>query len=127
MAAISKFIEIDGRPVLFAASAATPRIYRALFGRDLFRDIAELGEKVSRNDENASNIDMAALEKFQDIAYLMAKQADPENVPNSPDEWLDGFGFFSIYQVLPQIIGLWSENIHTDVEKKTFIAQQSGK
>ena len=45
------------------------------------------------------------LEMFENIAYVMAKHADP-SIPDTPEEWLDGFNTFSIYQVLPQIIEL---------------------
>ena len=43
---------------------------------------------------------------FENLAYMMAKQADPD-VPNTPDEWLDSFEMFSVYEILPQIIDLW--------------------
>ena len=47
----------------------------------------------------------------------MAKHADPF-IPDSPEEWLDEFSTFSIYQVLPKIIELWGLNVQTDVESK---------
>ena len=40
---------------------------------------------------------------FENVAYLMAKHADPQGVPSSPNEWLDGFDTFSIYRVFPVI------------------------
>lgn len=43
---------------------------------------------------------------FENIAYIMAKHAEPQAVPDTPEEWLDGFNTFSIYQVLPEIIKL---------------------
>lgn len=36
----------------------------------------------------------------------------------APEEWLDEFSTFSIYQVFPKIIELWGLNIQTDVESK---------
>lgn len=63
---------------------------------------------------------------FENIAYTMAKHADPQ-IPNEVDEWLDGFNTFSIYQVLPQLIELWGFNVQTDVEAKKNFAQLSGK
>ena len=51
------------------------------------------------------NLDTFSLEMFENIAYVMAKHADP-SVPNTPEEWLDGFNTFPIYQILPQIIEL---------------------
>ena len=60
------------------------------------------------------------------IAFVMAKHADP-SIPNTPEEWLDGFNTFSIYQVLPQLIELWGLNVKTDVEAKKNFVQQSVK
>ena len=50
---------------------------------------------------------------FENVAYLMAKHADPQGVPSSPDEWLDGFDTFSIYRVFPVIQEMWSANLKT--------------
>ena len=60
---------------------------------------------------------MFSLEMFENIAYIMAKHADP-SIPDSPEKWLDEFITFSIYQVLPKIIELWGLNVQTDVESK---------
>lgn len=69
------------------------------------------------NDEGQSNLDMFSLEMFENIAYVMARHAD-SSIPDTPEEWLDGFGTFSIYQVLPQLIELWGLNVQTDVAAK---------
>ena len=60
---------------------------------------------------------------FENIAYTMAKRADPQ-IPNEVDEWLDGFNTFSIYQVLPQLIELWRLNVQTDVEAKELYSTE---
>ena len=44
-----------------------------------------------------------------------------------PEEWLDGFNTFSIYQVLPQIIELWGLNTQTDVQAKKNFVRLTGK
>ena len=77
------------------------------------------------NEEN-SNLDMFSLEMFENIAYIMAKHADSA-IPDTPEEWLDNFNTFSIYQVLPQLIELWGLNVKTDVEAKKNFAQLSAK
>ena len=75
------------------------------------------------NDEENSNLDLFSLEMFENIAFIMAKHADA-SIPNTPEEWLDGFSTFSIYQVLPQLIELWGLNVKTDIEaKKNFVQQ----
>ena len=50
-----------------------------------------------------------------------------EVLPDSPEDWLDGFNTFSIYQILPQLIQLWGLNTQTDVQSKKNFAQLSGK
>mgnify|MGYP001662505120 CR=1 FL=1 len=105
-----KKIEIDGKAVAFKASAAIPRIYRIKFQRD----------------PEKSSLDLFSLEMFENIAYVMAKHADP-SIPDNPEEWLDEFNTFSIYQVLPKLIELWGMNIRTDVEAKKNFMQQTVK
>ena len=72
---------------------------------------------MGENSEENSNLDMFSLEMFENIAFVMAKHADAA-IPDTPEEWLDGFNTFSIYQVLPQLIELWGLNVKTDVEAK---------
>ncbi len=118
-------IEIDGKQVPFKVSAAIPRIYRMKFQRDIYKDLRALEKSVGDNSEENSNLDMFSLEMFENIAFVMAKHADA-GIPNTPEEWLDGFNTFSIYQVLPQLIELWGLNVQTDVEaKKNFVRQNA--
>ena len=69
---------------------------------------------------------MFSLEMFENIAFVMAKHADA-SIPNTPEEWLDGFNTFSIYQVLPEIIELWGLNVQTQVESKKNFERLTGK
>lgn len=118
-----KQIEIDGKQVSFKASAAIPRIYRMKFQRDIYKDLKALEKSIGDNSEESSNLDMFSLEMFENIAFVMAKHADA-SIPNTPEEWLDGFNTFSIYQVLPKLTELWGLNVQTDVEtKKNFVRQ----
>lgn len=119
-------IEIDGKQVSFRASAAIPRIYRMKFQRDIYKDLAALEKAIGDNSEEVSNLDMFSLEMFENIAYIMAKHADP-GIPDTPEEWLDEFNTFSIYQVLPKIIELWGLNVKVDVEAKKNFSQLTGR
>jgi len=121
-----KKIEIDGKEVAFRASAAIPRIYRMKFQRDIYKDLAALEKAIGDNTEEVSNLDMFSLEMFENIAYIMAKHADP-GIPDTPEEWLDEFNTFSIYQVLPKIIELWGLNVKVDVEGKKNFRQLTGR
>ena len=123
---VRKNIGIDGKEVAFKASAAIPRIYRLKFQRDIYKDIAQLEKSLGDNTEEESNLDLFSLEMFENIAFIMAKHADP-SIPDEVEDWLDEFNTFSIYQVLPQLIELWGMNIKTDAEAKKNFAQQSVK
>ena len=119
--AIKKDIVIDGITVPFKASAAVPRLYRLKFHRDIYKDFAALQTNVNEaEDENteASGLDIESLEVFENIAYVMAKHASPETVPDNPDDFLEQFNTFSIYEILPQLIELWGLNTATQVESK---------
>ena len=125
--AVTKKIEIDGQEVEFRASAAVPRMYRIKFGRDIYKDLRQLETSVGENDEDASGLDLFSLEMFENIAFIMAKHASPDKVPSEPDEWLEQFNTFSIYQILPQLIELWGLNVQTQVDARRGLAAGSGK
>ena len=115
--AVTKSVEIDGKEVTFRASAAIPRLYRNKFHRDIYKDL---------NEPENSNLDTFSLELFENIAWLMAKHQNPD-VPDTPEDWLDQFNTFSIYEILPQIIQLWGLNVGQQVTSKKNIATLSGK
>ena len=123
---MTQTIEIDGQPVKFRTSAAIPRIYRMRFHRDIYKDLSLLEKSISKQDEGDSNLDLFSLEMFENIAYIMAKHADP-SIPDTPEEWLDNFNTFSIYQVLPKLIELWGLNVQTTVQSKKNLELLTGK
>ena len=130
---VEKKIMIDGREVPFRASAAIPRLYRFKFRRDIFKDLFRLGKQIDRaekekneDDEDGDDIPIDDLELFENVAYIMAKHADPKQ-PDTPEEWLDQFDTFSIYEVLPQLLDLWHINVRTDVQAKKNRNRLSGK
>ena len=131
---MTRTVMIDGREVPLRASASIPRLYRIKFRRDIMQDMVTIQnavEKASREAreaddrqeeagegtggqplETASSIPLECLEMFENVAYLMAKHADPA-VPGTVEEWLDGFDTFSIYAVFPVISEMWDENVKT--------------
>ena len=119
--AVTKIIKIDDKDVTFKASAATPRIYRNLFGRDIFKDLSKLEKDIDKSGEE--DLDMFSLEMFENLAYVFAKQGEPDKKFNSPDEWLDQFSTFSIYEILPELISLWGMNIQQQEESKKNFQQ----
>ena len=111
---MERIIHIDDKDVKFKATGATVRNYRARFGRDFFADFQQLQADTQRGGDLQTD----TLLIFENMAYTMAKQADPD-IPDDPDEWLDGFEMFSIYIALPQLIELWNlSSLPTSQSKK---------
>lgn len=111
-------IRIDGQDVRFKSTAAVPLLYRRQFKRDLFRDIRAVAEAMSRRDASSTDLPIQALATFEDLAYIMAKHAEPDTVPDSPEEWLDGFSMMPVFAVFPVILDLWSGNVDGLEESK---------
>lgn len=101
-----KKVQINGKAVTLKASAATPRLYRDLLGRDIFSDFEKLFDFDNTADAERWDI-------FENIAFVMAKQADP-TIPDTVTEWLDSFdGVPSVTDITTDIIDLWSGNTAT--------------
>ena len=96
---------------------------------NLAYSLAEMGKRVLAVDfDSQANLttcfgieDPAAVPVT--IGHLMMNRLEDEEVPDpsipdNPEDWLDEFNTFSIYQVLPKLIELWGMNIRTDVEAK---------
>ena len=133
---LTKNIEIDGKDVVFAASAAIPRIYRIQFKRDIFQDMAKNEKSVKKSQDkqkekqvSESDIPIEDLEMFENVAFVMAKHAAQKKGQDFPDnvyDWLDQFNTFSIYTILPEIVKLWNLNQQTQVESKKKLDQVAG-
>ncbi|MBQ1297452.1 MAG: hypothetical protein IIY21_25635 [Clostridiales bacterium] len=116
---MDKIVKIDGKDVKFRATARTPRLYRVLIGRDMIQDMNKLMKAYERKKKNDDDLDIIDLQIFEDVAYAMARHANPDMEEKTADEWLDTFDMFSIYEVLPHILELWAINTkQTSVSKK---------
>lgn len=125
---MEKIIKVGGREVKMRASALVPRLYRFKFGRDMIADMnklkrayqkaADLPEDATEEEKQDAQLTVLDLTIFENTAFIMAKHAD-SNQPDNPDEWLDQYEMFSIYEVLPQILELWAlSNVTTSKSKK---------
>lgn len=124
----------DAVEVTFKASAALVRLYMAKMHRDLIKDFAKLQKALaktstpSEDDTDSVNVSVDdvstdILMLFEDIAYVMAYHAcndeEKKSFPQNPDDWLEQFSTFSIYEILPVIMELWHMNNATaSVSKK---------
>ena len=122
---LEKTVSISGKEVKFRSSATIPRLYRAKFKRDIFKDLSRLESSVKKKTADGS-FEIEDLEIFENVAYIMAYHAD-HTIPESIDEWLDQFEMFSIYEVLPEILELWGQNLMTDVTSKKNKTALNGK
>jgi hypothetical protein len=94
---LTKTIKIDDKEVLFAASAAIPRIYRIQFRRDIFQDMAKIEKSVKKSQDkqnekkvSESDIPIEDLEMFENVAFVMAKQIGRAHKTRSTEK---GTGF----------------------------------
>ena len=124
---MEKAIKIDGKEIKFRATAAIPRLYRIKFGRDIMKDMKDIQEAMEKSEKGNEPIPMKMLEVFENVAYLMAKHADPAMEAKTVEDWLDGFDTFSIYIVFPQLLELWRANNQTLVNPKKKVGAPTGK
>ena len=125
--ALEKTLQVGGKPVRFRCSAGVPRLYRIKFHRDIMQDIQVVGEALKGKQQQGTQLPIEALELFENLAYIMAKHADPQGVPGEPDEWLEQFDFLSIYEVFPALADLWAENVHALPIAKKKRGRSTGK
>ena len=123
---IKREIEICGKKIPFRSSATIPRLYRAKFKRDIFKDLSKLESSYSGKKSEGKEFQIEDLEIFENVAYIMAYHAD-NTIPSTIEEWLDQFEMLSIYEVLPQILELWGDNMQTDIASKKGLAEVSGR
>ena len=106
---MEKIVKIGEKEVKFKTSAAVTYLYRQKFGRDLFLDMAKLESQLVKKEDGTSTLPIESLEIFEELAYIFAKHAEPNTVPDDIAEWLERFDTFDIYIIFPEIISLWAE------------------
>lgn len=130
-----KDINIGNITCHFKSSAAVPRMYRLLFGKDLFKDMSKLASELEESERKekerkemleaegkayykSSTLPISSLETFENIAFVMNKHGDPSQ-PSDIDEWLEQFETFDVYEILPQLLAMWQkENQQFSTPKK---------
>ncbi len=87
---------------------------------------SKLEKSFKANAETGDEFAIDDLEIFENLAYIMAYHAD-NSIPQDINEWLDQFEIFSIYEIMPDLLAMWSDNVQTDVAAKKGLAEVSGK
>lgn len=123
---MKKDIQIGDKILTMEATAGTPRRYRMMFHRDLMADMSRLEKQYKKNKDTEEEFDALDLTIFENVAFLMAKQAGSIS-DNAIETWLDSFDMFDIYNVLPQILVLWGLENETQIENKKKLLRVAGK
>ena len=98
---MEKVIKVGDIDVRFKATGKTVAMAEEKFKIDVLKEITSLQKDIDAGDVGRS------MKVFKQLAYVMAKQADPE-VPDDFMDWLDQFGMFDLDVALPEIVGLWN-------------------
>ena len=59
---IERTINISGKDVVFRSSATVPRLYRAKFKRDIFKDLSKLEKSYSKRKKGEEELQIDDLE-----------------------------------------------------------------
>lgn len=111
---MDRVIRIGDREVPMRATAATVRHYRTRLGRDLLADLVDTSGPG------------AMFSYLENLAYIMAWQADPE-LPDTVEGWLDSFDNpMALLDAQEAIMGLWNANQQTLATGKKKAAPPSG-
>lgn len=120
---MEKVVTVGDKDIKFRASGLTPKLYRQRFGREFFADAQKLAKSYMDPESEYSIPD---LECFERLAYIMAWQGD-NSIPDDMDEWLDSLDGLVIYQVLPEVMSLWSASATQTAAPKKKAVKQSGR
>lgn len=136
-------LKISGQDVTFKKTGATMLLYKQIFGREYFADLAKIikakkaldaAERVSdtaklkkgkkkRDDEEMTDEELTAiaeqlesidLEVYYNILYVLAKAADP----GIPDQmtWLAGFDEFNVIPIFNAISPMLARELVVDAK-----------
>lgn len=117
-------------------SAATPRIYRAKFGKDVIVQMDAMYERLSnegkkkdeeKKDEEKKDDSVSftpeELEMMENLIFVCNRQAEPEQ-PEDIFEWLASFEIGAITGTYGTIMKMWEDNLHqTSKSKKKTVGQ----
>lgn len=113
---MEKILTIDGKQVKFKSTGAYLLRYKAQFKRDAIQDIFKLSNSYDEKTEEIINIEALDLEVFFNLAWTLAKTADPNLPP--PMEWLDSFGEFPLQDILPELMDMFLSCLTSTAQSK---------
>lgn len=123
---MEKVVNLGEKSVKLKATGALPRVYRIIFTRDIFKDMAPILQRYQNISVNGGT-DLKLLEQLGDhdleilenLTYAMAWAADPDIQQLSPLEWLDQFSYRETAALQQEAVLLWvMDNYTIDKPKK---------
>lgn len=109
---MEKKIKIEGQEIGIKATAGTVRSYRDNYGRDIIVDIGTLQNEILKN----KTLSTESAKVAENVIYTLAKDYDP-SLPEI-DKWLESFSPYFVYEVIPDVILAWTENMRTLAKSK---------
>ena len=112
-------IKIDNKTYTLRATARSPKLYRALLGRDMLADMQRL-VKVYQDYKGGAALPDDAIDILNGVVWLFAKQGGSD-VGASVDDWLDKIeGPFALMNegIMAAVATLWAKNMHTTATPK---------
>lgn len=112
-------------------SAATPRIYRAKFGKDIIVQMDAMYERLSNEGKkkgeekkgDSVSFTPEELEMMENLIFVCNRQAEPEQ-PEDIFEWLASYEIGAITGTYGTIMKMWEDNLHqTSTSKKKTAGQ----
>lgn len=112
-------------------SAATPRIYRAKFGKDVIVQMDAMYERLSNEGKkkdkekkgDSVSFTPEELEMMENLIFICNRQAEPEQ-PEDIFEWLASYEIGAITGTYSTIMKMWEDNLHqTSTSKKKTVGQ----
>lgn len=114
-----KIITIGERKVRFAVNGATPVKYMALYQKDFLAEFIKLEKELQEKSIKDFMV-------FYQIAYLLAKTADPQ-IPTM-EEWLETFeDGFPVFELIHELMPLIQKNFGSAQKPKAFKSKKKYK
>ena len=121
---MEKVITINSTSVRFKTNGLALLIYKREVGRDLIPDLLSIyggkDEIEKANSAGQINIEKLDVEAIYNIAYVLAKLADPQI--GSRDEWLESFDIFPVADIALEIVPLAVECVTSNAKIKNQLA-----
>lgn len=123
---VVKKITVGDTEVTFKASAATLRLYRNAFGKDMLSEIKKMetiltkASKLKASDQEEKQMEAFNSDFIENLAWIMA------GMPNGTvEKWLEKFGSLDFIIHAEEILEVWYSNLETTVQSKNAEAAEN--